>query len=205
MRLPARRSRAFAYTAALASVLVASVAAGRSVSPTAAVPGLASPNGMPAHAGLIAIATPRIDLDPIRIEDIAPAGLMALGRLDGTARSSAGGLSAGGTLPVPPVRPMIERRMRSVWRTVLPAGRSVGDVNVKVEAESLIGGQAQLESLDSPGLAVPVTLRNLPSRVSEDAAVGRIVEGDVSVQLRTQDLRVAGRYRLRLVITLEGT
>jgi hypothetical protein len=155
-------------------------------------------------ASQLTIATTNVIVAPIRLDDIADQAIQPLAADARRAVVIAGKIVSPGTIRVPPVRLIVTRELRGVWRMQLPAGRAPVNVGVNARVESM-AGPASLASDERAGESLPVRIiPRSPHTVNADTH-SQTLEGDVLLEFDLRNLRVGGRYSGRLVITAEGT
>jgi hypothetical protein len=157
------------------------------------------------HRVELSVSRSRLEISPIRLEDLADGPQIALSHGQIRANGKPGGLTAQVEVPILPLHPIVRRQLSGLWQVMLPRGTQANNVRVRIQAESVQGEAGMLRPADGDGPPLPVRLTSLPNRISQRSADTSIVEGDVVLEIATQDLRAVGRYAGHLVITLEGT
>ena len=152
----------------------------------------------------LTVATTRVMLDPIRLDDIADRAVEPLAPETRSAVAVGGRLVSAGSINVPPVRLTVTRRLRQAWRMQMPLGRAMAATGISARVESMAGSGA-LSSDEKAGASLPVRILPSAPRIVGSDARSQILEGDVLLEFDLRDLRAGGSYSGRLVITAEGT
>ncbi|GAA0712182.1 hypothetical protein [Dokdonella soli] len=170
----------------------------------APAPQVTGPVAFGGGASQLTVVAGNVSVMPIRLDDIADLAVQPLAADQRRTLAAGGQLVSPGAISLPPVRLLVTRELRQVWRMQQPVGRSLVDIGVRARVESVAGPDA-LASEDRPGERLPVrVISRAPRTVSADSR-SQTLEGDVLLEFNLRDLRVGGRYTGRLVISAEGT
>ena len=145
-----------------------------------------------------------VPLNPIRLEDMAPAA--AIGARAGSATAHAQGptsLDATYSTPAQSITPFIQRELNRVWRLTLPAANSPA-MRVITSVESARGEAGKLSMVGHEEISIPVLVLERAPTMHVENSGRRILEGGVVLQISTTSLQRAGQYSGRLILRTEG-
>jgi hypothetical protein len=144
-----------------------------------------------------------VELDPIHLHDLVPTPGPGMPEARREVAATRSGLIAAGPLSaLPPVSPLIERRLPLRWQVRLPPGRGLHDLRLSAELESAHGEPGAL-ALDT-AQAVPARLRvEGPWLVAVDER-GQVAEGGLVLEIPSERLGPRpGTLEARLVLRAE--
>jgi hypothetical protein len=145
-----------------------------------------------------------VPLNPIRLEDVAPAATVTARA--GTATAHALGpasLDATYSTPAQSITPFIQRELNRVWRLTIPAANAPA-MRVITSVESLHGEAGKLTMVGHDEISIPVMVLERAPNVHVENSGRRILEGGVVLQIPITSLQRAGQYAGRLVLRTEG-
>jgi len=148
-----------------------------------------------------------IQLPPIRLEELADRAVEPISAAPRRAVHTNGALIANGQLSLPPIRTQITRTIRSAWTLRVPAARGMtasSFTRVDAHVESAAGND-RLADPQHPDSGIVVEVHAKPAQVVSMDKSATTLQGDIELTLDISDIKTAGRYTGRVVITLEGT
>jgi hypothetical protein len=165
-------------------------------------------SGAPQTWGAAILETLRdnASLPPIRAEDVAQTGSVALGATRSTAVAlGTTHLGADYSIATEPLTPFVQRDLGQVWRLSVPAmTRTSNNLRVTTSIESLRGEPDKLSLVGHEEISIPVVLIERAPSVRVANTGTRIMEGGVLLQIPSASLQLAGQYGGRLVLRTEG-
>jgi hypothetical protein len=184
--------------------LAAAIGLAGSVAPRV-YPGIPSA-GAPQQWGAAVLETLQssVPLNPIRIEDVAPAATISARAGNATARAlGPATLDATYSTPAQSITPFIQRELNRVWRLTIPAANAPA-MRVIATVESARGESGKLSMVGHDEISIPVLVLDRAPNVHVDNSGRRIMEGSVVLQIPSASLERAGQYAGRLVLRTEG-
>jgi voltage-gated potassium channel Kch len=184
--------------------LAAAIALAGSVTPRV-YPGIPSARA-PQQWGAAVLETLQssVPLNPIRLEDVAPAATVAARAGNATARAlGPATLDATYSTPAQSITPFIQRELNRVWRLTIPAANAPA-MRVIATVESIRGETGKLSMVGHDEISIPVLVLDRAPNVHVDNSGRRILEGSVVLQIPSASLQRAGQYAGRLVLRTEG-
>jgi hypothetical protein len=170
-----------------------------------AVPGIPSTRSAQQWgAAVMETLQANLRVEPIRLNDLAPAPSMSEGSANATAVAlGPARLGASYSIPMQSVNPVVVRELNRIWRLTIPAGNRARS-QVTVAIESLRGEPGRLSLLGHEEISIPVAVLERAVTVRLEDAGSRILEGGVALQIPSASLQHAGQYAGRLVLRTEG-
>ncbi|GEM_PF-6854520 len=146
-----------------------------------------------------------VQLQPIRVEDLAGAASVASGAASATAVAPARAqLAATYATPARATVPYIQRDLGRLWRLTVPASAHGPTPRVTATVESLRGEPGKLSLVGHEEISIPVLLLENAPVVRADTNGTTVLEGGFALQIPSSALERAGSYGGRLVLRTEG-
>src|SRR5690606_17730332 len=155
-------------------------------------PALAGQPAVGSGAALLA----RVELAPVRLDELGAKPVEALAGVSRQARAVGGMLVVDAAIATPPMRLVVEREIPALWRWHVgkdaPALRSAqGAPAVRLLSQ---GGFDNLAHATDPAQQLPVRVRVTPPRAIASDAQGQLLESGVVLEIDLGRAARAGRY-----------
>ncbi len=194
------RAMLIATLAALATTVTSAIAAD-----LGNVPGIDIPGTAATSRPVLKVAERPLRLLPLSLADLGANAKRDVPARPAGAVAKSTGLEANVSVPVLPLKHEIVRVLDDVWELSTPSdaiGSAMADVSISIQSADGRWGGLSLDS--QPGTFLPVELVELPPRGHIDER-GRSVElGRIELRIPTSQIKAAGRYRGRIVVTMQG-